>query len=226
MPNPLDNRPKPANWAFWQHIQEFEIWEGVALSLDLQPGKEYGRYGWMDEAFKELPEFQERLEKASRCVQYLSSKSERVVPGKIGTRTPVDHKPQAEVAARDFAIWASYVNWPVPPDFEKFKSVGVETPDPKEAQIASLRVQLAAKSNQSAESKKLRTAQKILLGLAIKQGYKPGQSNQTATGGKAGSLATDVQDAFASTVGLTQVSAPSDDTIRDHLAKAFEALRK
>lgn len=106
------------DWSRWNHVPEVKLWEGVALSLDIDPARvEHSRHSWMEDnyLFKERTEFQQRLDLTSRNLSsdYYSTKPLR--PTSIARGDVSD----CEVSLPIFAAWADSVGWVVPEEFKQ-----------------------------------------------------------------------------------------------------------
>jgi|GEM_PF-2515350 len=95
-------------WDKWGKMPVIHLWEGVALSLNLDPGKVRQEYSWMAEArfFDESQEFKDRLEVAERSVgrhPLLRRECNSLVD-------PCDYL----VSIDSFIAWAKSIGWDLP----------------------------------------------------------------------------------------------------------------
>jgi hypothetical protein len=94
------------NWDKWRAIPDVKLWEGVALSLNIEPAAvSHSPNGWMADAhlFNESQEFKERLFVATRNV----GMQKPLQPKAFG----LQHLEDCPVSLREFATWAVSLNW-------------------------------------------------------------------------------------------------------------------
>jgi hypothetical protein len=94
-------------WEKWRQIEGLTLWEGVALSLNIDPDKvQHNKDSWMvgKHLFDESQEFTDRLEILCR---------------KLGAllREDPDGLADTMVDSNRFAEWAISFEWSVPPEF-------------------------------------------------------------------------------------------------------------
>ena len=103
----MDNRP---NWPKWRHVPQVRLWEGVALSLDVEPKQfEANAYALIQGQLYagEWEEFRSRLFVATRNLH-----------GTLKARGPAaDHPEECMVSRSEFAAWAISLEWKIPDEF-------------------------------------------------------------------------------------------------------------
>jgi hypothetical protein len=103
---------RPPKWAVWRNVPTIKVWEGVALSLDIEPKSvRWTRDGWMggpDKIFTEEGEdFDGRILVAERNV---SPDGPLVPQGPAEVGGPG----RCSVSAAAFVSWASRIGWSMP----------------------------------------------------------------------------------------------------------------
>ena len=139
------------NWGKWKHVPDVKVWEGVALSLDIEPDQvRFNQYGWMGDglAFKESKELDERIFVAKRNLTSGGS----LQPTSITMGDPA----RSMVRLSQFAEWALSLGWWVPAELAGLASpptvaVATETPG----------------TEKPLEGKGRASALKLILGMAI-----------------------------------------------------------
>lgn len=108
---------KPADWSKWAHMLTAELWKAVALSMDIEPKSSPVDFhsisgGPFDDC---SPEFRRRIDIAAnrsgrdlKCVAYTSSE--------------FHHEVNLEV----FALWATKLDWGLPPSFPGARKAALE----------------------------------------------------------------------------------------------------
>jgi len=126
---PQGNR-KP-NWSKWRLIPEVKVWQGVALSLDLDPDLvRRNPNGWMgaETAFSEGREFKDRFDIVSANV------------GPRHTMIPVTylggHMGGNPVKLREFAAWCISIDWSIPNELRALALPPTRTGTPGQPSIA------------------------------------------------------------------------------------------
>lgn len=151
-------RDRKPNWRKWSHVPDVKLWEGVALSLGIEPDQvRISGTSWMGEglAFREEKELDERLFVAKRNL----TSGGALEPTSIAMGDPA----RSMVRLRQFADWVLTLGWPVPPEF---------------VDLATPLSELVAKDNSGTEKplegKGRASALKLILGMAIGgYGYDP-----------------------------------------------------
>lgn len=146
------------NWGKWGQVLDVRLWEGVALSLDIEPHP-YGASDtdlpaefWISDESKELDE---RLFVATRNLPSAG--------GLAFTQIVTGDPSRSMVRLRQFAEWALSLGWNVPREFEDLASRPRETENTGKAGVEA-----------PLEGKGRATALKLILGMAIKgYGYDP-----------------------------------------------------
>lgn len=188
-----DRKP---NWEKWRHVPDVRLWEGVALSLDIEPDQvDINEHGWMagQIAFHESAMFKDRIFVAGRN---LSSEG-ALEPTSIVMGDPS----RCAVRLRQFAEWALSLGWRVPPEFSALA--------PKPSETGATGVSGAEKP---LEGKGRASALKLILGMAIgAYGYDP----KAGRGPVPKQIADDL---LLSGITLT------DETIREWLRVAAEEV--
>jgi hypothetical protein len=110
------------NWGKWLSIPEVRIWEGVALSLNIDPDKvNHHPESWMvdDHLFKEPQEFKDRVVIARR----------NAGGGRALTLTTVQMGSvvNSYVVLKQFVSWAYSIGWELPERLLELNDVGVKT---------------------------------------------------------------------------------------------------
>ncbi|MBM0105196.1 hypothetical protein JM946_10560 [Steroidobacter sp. S1-65] len=101
-----DRRP---NWAKWRFVPDVEIWEGVALSLNIEPDKvNHHPHGWMADAhlFLESEEFNDRI--------FVLKRNRELRRTAVSLDDPV----HSEVSLSEFAAYALSVGWKIPDELK------------------------------------------------------------------------------------------------------------
>lgn len=106
------NSDRRINWDIWLHVPTVRLWEGVALSLNIEPSRVL-MYGiGSNEAlaaghpvFREEEEFKDRLFVATRNLD---------VAPELKLISENKHPEYSEVSLSGFAAWARSVKWKVP----------------------------------------------------------------------------------------------------------------
>jgi hypothetical protein len=111
---PDARRPK---WSNWRSVPHVKLWEGVALSLDIDPHRvEHNKHGWMvnSHLFNESEDFKERLFVASRNL----GGDGALRPTGITIGEPADCK----ISLSQFTVWAAAL-WEVPQEFQEIAAL-------------------------------------------------------------------------------------------------------
>ncbi len=152
------------NWEKWKHVPDVKVWEGVALSLDIEPDKvRFNQYGWMGDglAFKESKELDERIFVAKRNLTSGGS----LRPTSITMGDPA----RSMVRLSQFAEWALSLGWRVPADLAGLAS------SPSVTVVTE-----TSGTEKPLEGKGRASALKLILGLAIGgYGYNPQATRST-----------------------------------------------
>lgn len=138
------------NWEKWRQVPDVRLWEGIALSLDIEPDpSDLGDANEMAQFMvsRESKEFGERLFVATRR---LSSKGD--------LRLNSGEPSRSMVRLSQFAIWVLSLGWKVPPAFADL------APRPSGTESRG-------NTERSLEGKARATALKLILGMAI-QAYR------------------------------------------------------
>lgn len=198
------------NWSKWRAVPDVKIWEGVALSLDIEPDdvKHSGRSWMVDEhLFDESKEFRDRIFVATRNI----GKGLRAIGLVIGDPA------SAKVSLTQFIDWALTLNWSMPGQLRRLSPNQQSTlPIRDDVQLfpggltwvdahydENLKAALereqadksagsAASTSASGETRRTGTLLRLVLAMAkAKYGWSPDKRN-TATGEKGGSIYADV----------------------------------
>lgn len=115
-----DRKP---NWSKWRLMRAVNLWQAVALSLDIDPDKVNHDYNWKAEAdfFDESQEFIDRLEVLKDNV----GSSALLQPVSMSLADPFGHK----LRLRDFAGWARQVEWSIPSELAQLISSAKQLDD-------------------------------------------------------------------------------------------------
>jgi len=183
----MDNRP---NWPKWRHVPQVRLWEGVALSLDVEPKQfEANAYALIQGQLYagEWEEFRSRLFVATRNLH-----------GTLKARGPAaDHPEECMVSRSEFAAWAISVEWKIPDEFA-FLAESQRTPTQRhdKREVPELR------------TRERQTAHKLILGMALGgYGYDPKAE-------RSGIVTEIVNDLAQRGISVT------DDTVRKWLKEA------
>lgn len=98
------------NWDFWRFVPQVKLWEGVALSMNIEPTQVRGGASRQVRAWihEESDDFTNRLLLATRCL------GDRKPLRPISPYYPFEALEVAEVRLADFAAWAKSVGWSIP----------------------------------------------------------------------------------------------------------------
>lgn len=102
------DQDRTPNWGKWRHVPNVELWEAVALSLDIEPNLvKLHCDGWRSNAhfFEESELFDERIFVAERNLS---------TGGALKPMTVVEHRARCQVSLASFAAWACSINWEIP----------------------------------------------------------------------------------------------------------------
>lgn len=113
--------PRTPNWSKWKHIPEAELWEAVALSLDVDPDRVNHGSGYDGHVFWENDDFKDRLFTAIRNVD--------MHPGLSVTDPPRGQAEFTMVSLPGFCTWALSVEWDIPVHLEKIGKEWAESPE-------------------------------------------------------------------------------------------------
>lgn len=143
------------NWGKWRQVLDVRLWEGIALSLDIEPDpSDMGDDNWAA-SFKvseESKEFRERLFVATRNLPSEGGLAfTLIVPGEPS---------RSMVGLAQFAQWALSLGWKVPGEFADLGLRSIET-----------RLRDKSDEERPLTGKGRATALKLILGLAI-NGYR------------------------------------------------------
>jgi len=103
------------DWGIWKHASTAELWEAVALTLNIDPKEvRHQPLVWMAgplkpgvRLFDEEPVFKSRLMLAERCLEH-------TLAGAVRGQT---RRADTEISLQTFAAWAiSEVAWDLPPE--------------------------------------------------------------------------------------------------------------
>lgn len=126
----IERKPK---WAKWRLIPEVEVWQAVALSLDIEPDKiEFNRQAWMGarHPFKESEEFVDRLDVAGANILNAS-----YFPS--GGALVMGRRYSCGVRLAEFARFATEVaQWDVPHELRALAQRATTTPPASELAVA------------------------------------------------------------------------------------------
>ena len=104
--------PSPARWSIWTQVPEVELWEAVALSLDVEPSGTYssGKPLTHEDCYRENAEYRDRFFLAERNL----SKHKFLQP------IPIQTGPArfTVVSLGGFAAWACELAWKIPTALE------------------------------------------------------------------------------------------------------------
>lgn len=146
------------NWGKWRHVPDVKLWEGVALSLDIEPGRvRISGTSWMGDglSFNESKELDERLFVAKRNL----TSGGALEPTLIAMGDPA----RSMVRLSQFAEWVLSLGWQVPSEF-----AGLAPPP------TATGAEDASDAEKPLEGKGRASALKLILGLAIGgYGYDP-----------------------------------------------------
>jgi hypothetical protein len=194
-------RHRAPNWRKWGVVPDVRIWEGVSLSLNVDPDSLDQEYSWKAEGriFRESQEFQDRLFVVRRNL----GRNEGLRPTAINMSDSAD----SSVRLSDLASFARSINWTVPAEFD---ALAPNRWQPSEGLFAGgitsidcefdPRIRSALDSDTSnresstgGEKRRVATLQKLVLAMAkAKYGWQPDDKRSKATGEKAGSIYVDV----------------------------------
>jgi hypothetical protein len=118
------------NWKKWGAVPEVKLWEGVALSLGIEPGEvNHSPDSWIagEHLFREAEQFRERLFIASRNLGG---------PGALRpTAITIGEPSECKVLLKQFVAWAKGLSWqPLPEEFVALGSGEVIEPGLTEQQ--------------------------------------------------------------------------------------------
>ena len=120
------------DWATWLHVPEVALWEGTALSLNIEPTKvKYDPDGRVFDSplFDEQKEFHRRISLASRNLER--------EPALELASIRIGQPEHCQVSLTGFAAWACSIDWEVPPNFaEVGKRWTSPTEEPKAIRTA------------------------------------------------------------------------------------------
>jgi hypothetical protein len=150
------------NWPKWKHVPHVRLWEGVALSLDVEPGQvEANAYALIEGQLyaRDWEEFRNRLFVATRNLhRALKAK------GPNG-----DHPEECMVSRSEFAAWVISVEWKIP---DEFASLAESQRTPTQRDDKREVPELTTRERQ--------TAYKLILGMALGgYGYDPKAKRST-----------------------------------------------
>lgn len=152
------SRDQKPNWEKWRHVPDVNLWEGVSLSLGMEPEPVHtSPISWYGEelVFKDPKELNERLFVAARNLTSGGS----LEPTSIVMGDPA----RSMVRLRQFAAWVLSLGWPVPPEFAAL------APHPRAEGAAD-----TSGPEKPLEGKGRASALKLILGMAIGgYGYDP-----------------------------------------------------
>ena len=100
------------DWATWLHVPEVALWEGIALSLNIEPSKvEHDPDGRVfgSHLFDEQAEFHRRI--------FIASRNLGREPALEPTSIRIGQPENCQVSLSGFAAWACSIGWEVPPNF-------------------------------------------------------------------------------------------------------------
>jgi hypothetical protein len=187
----MDNRP---NWPKWRHVPQVRLWEGVALSLDVEPKQfEAKAYALIQGQLYagEWEEFRSRLFVATRNLH-----------GALKAKSPIAGYPEeCMVSLSELAAWAISVGWKIPGEFAILaESQRTPTQRDDKREVPEL------------TTRERQTAHKLILGMAIGgYGYDPKAERSTIVTEIVGDLAR------------CDISV-TDDTVRKWLKEAAEEV--
>jgi hypothetical protein len=165
----MNNRP---NWPKWRHVPHVRLWEGVALSLDVEPAQvEANAHALIEGQLHagDWEEFRNRLFVATRNLH-----RELKAKGPIA-----DHPEECLVSRSEFAAWAISVEWKIPNEFT-FLAESQRTPTQRDdkREVPEL------------TTRERHTALKLILGMALGgYGYDPQAQRSTIVTEIVGDLA-------------------------------------
>lgn len=177
------------NWEKWRYVPNVRLWEGVALSLNVEPGKvRHSDGSWMADThlFNEPQDFQDRMFVAERNIT--TNKLLKVTGIVIGD--PRD----SSVTLSSFALWASSIGWEIPQELTEMS---------QSARVLDLEKDnpVKAPANPDIGTRERETVIRIIAGF-LAQGFKPADISQPYK------IAKDIREALES-CGIEL----SDDTI-------------
>ena len=135
------DQDRTPNWEKWRHVPNVKLWEAVALSLNIEPGKvKHSKTGWMADAhlFEESQEFKDRI--------FIAVRNLGKNPSLHATAIAMDHPEGCEVSLASFAAWACSINWGIPQQLAEMAAefnLPVDTP---QANITNDETLLASQS--------------------------------------------------------------------------------
>jgi hypothetical protein len=185
-------------------VPSVELWEGVALSMNIEPREVRREYSWKAEArfYHESQEFNDRLLVATRNVtrHWMLRPTAKLATALDESRVDLPY----------FAAFADSLNWNIPPELKQLARLppalqmlypNVDVPHDliaaaneaaRERLIGEEVPAAAAPTSTSGESRRLSTLQRLVLAMAkAKYGWVRGARNE-ATGEKAESIYADV----------------------------------
>jgi hypothetical protein len=214
-------KTRTPNWLKWGAVPVVKIWEGVALSLDIDPDSIDREYSSKAEATitKAIGQYGDRLFVATRNVRrhpMLQPVALEVCPSE-----------ELTVKLSDFASFAMSLGWEIPSQlatlvapgelhhaFSEALPGGITAADAMYDERLREMNEGSPTSRPSAETRRINTLQKLVLAMAMAQyGWRQGARN-SATGSKAGSIYADV------IKHLGETHSVDEDTIRDVLEQA------
>jgi hypothetical protein len=105
------------NWGKWLNVPSVKVWQAVALSLNIEPGKvQHSSESWMAGrmVFAEGQEFADRLDVTTANLMCNGKlKPMPIVMGEPGS---------CLVSLADFVSFAESVKWPVPPELKQLSA--------------------------------------------------------------------------------------------------------
>jgi len=133
------------DWDWWRPVPTVTLYEGVALSLDINPDqlrRANTNAIMAGRRYAEGPEFERRLALAKRCLG-------ETLPGPLN-RMAVDYYDEdPKVRLRDFAVWAHSISWHMPIELARLalgdkQSGQIAEPNPNERLTLPEQVSLLA----------------------------------------------------------------------------------
>jgi hypothetical protein len=135
------------DWVWWRHVPTVALHEAVALSLNINP-RQLRRASThalpAGRQFEEGPDFEQRLTLARRCLSATLPGPENSVAVRYYDEAPV-------VKLRDFAEWARFVEWEIPPELARLaigdgaREIHATNPEPNESLTLPVQVRLLAR---------------------------------------------------------------------------------
>lgn len=141
------DQDRTPNWGKWRHVPNVELWEAVALSLDIEPNLVKFHYdGWTSNThfFEESELFNERIFVAERNLS---------AGGALKPMAVVEHRARCQVSLASFATWACSINWEIPQQLVEMGDEINLPVDTSQANIAELEERVRALVEQNEELK-------------------------------------------------------------------------